>query len=1248
MATGTVQPTTLPPPPPAPPVTSESVEHERIIQRKLRATSLHVRLVDLASSIAVWLIGVLVLFIVVAIADHLVGLGTVGRCVALAALLVASVWFVAVQIVPLLVRTINPAFAARTIEEATPTLKNSLINFLLLRQDRSHLREIVYQAVERQAATDISVVPVEMTVDRSRLIHAGYALCVVMAIFAAYKVLSPKDPFQSVARVLVPWAEIARPSRVQISDVQPGSIEIYYGQTVPISATVRGVRAGDVVRLRFSTADGQSIDQPVEMRLSAGDRYECQLPPPDPSALAVGGGVQQDVKYRIAAGDAESISYRLTVVSAPTIIVERLEYQYPAYTKKAAESVAQQGDIKALEGTKVTIHAIANQRIKAASIDFDPLAKEAPADSTPLAADGERGRGTVTLLLRPDRQTPWHTTYQVRYYNERGQRSERPILHKIEVLRDLTPEVQILKPDRLRVEVPEDGELPLEIRAVDPDFGLAGLRIEGTAAGKPPVNVSLLADSAEQPPQITIPYAFRPREHQLSAGDELQYVAVAEDNRSNPQTGQPEPNVARTKEYTLVVLPPMKNDRNQQGQKQPAQGGKNADETKPNQPPQTGKQGPDKNSPQRAQNQDQPPQGDPKNSQPMPDGGQQKPEQGDKQQPDQKQPNNQPQKDQQGSGDSKPGNNQQQSGGQQGAGQQNSGQQNGENQQGGQAGDSQQNNSQGSSQQSGSSGSKGASSSQPSNSSGGGQPGDKAGQGGKSGQSAGNSQQPADGQPGERPPEATDDPSGRGEGKNSGKAHDGRAIEEVLKDLEQRGEQPKSGGQSRSGQGATKPMSGAQPQSQPEQESQEKTGQGAKAGSEQGGQPQSGGKSGAEGQNTPSAGKAEGTDQQPGANDPKEHGEAKSGEKADRLPDEKQGKNPAAQKSGGNEGGASQGPSKTDQGQKSSPSQGEQRDAGAGKTGQEGAGRASQDKSGSGEATGKNLDRDKQMKADGNRPDKGDASPASGSKRQSDSKGGDSGSESGGGKQGAGQSGGQEGNDSAGGKSAGDQGAGQANETGSGNTGSKAGQQQKAAGKTGQSGNETGDGSTSRPGDEGSASGSKAGQPGQGEAGQAQHKGVPHEKGKAGETSSQSEGGADDGSIRQPKSVAEQEQADAANLEYARRATDMVLKKLKDEEHNPDPELLDKLGWTREDLAEFLRRWESLQKSAGDSPTGKRDLDEALKSLGLRDPANRRRTGGKASDNQRDLRDAGNRSAPPARYRDLFDAFRKGAARSTP
>jgi hypothetical protein len=1255
VAIGTAQSTILPPPPPVP---GESLERERLIRRQLARTSLQVRLVDLASGFAVWIIGVLLLFLFAALVDHLVGLGLVGRYLALSVLVAGSIWYLVLEVGPLLVRAINPAYAARTIEEATPTLKNSLINFLLLKQDRSHVREIVYQAVERQAAADIATVPVEATVDRSRLIYAGYVLCGIMAVIAAYKILSPKDPFQTAARVLAPWADIARPSRVQIVEVQPGNKEIYYGQTVTISATIRGVRDGDSVNVLYTTADGQAIDRPVPMKLSAGDQYECTLPPADATSPAAVAGIQQDITYRLLAGDAESGHYRLMVVSAPTIIVERLEYQFPAYTKKPAESVEQHGDIKALEGTKVTVRAIANQLIKSAWIEFDPAAGEAAPEVFPLAADGDRARGTITLLLRPDRQTPWHASYQVRFHNDRQEKSQQPILHKIEVLPDLPPEVQIVKPDRARIEVPENGELTIEVRGVDPDFGLSSMRFEGTAAGRPPIKVEMLSPDAGNPPQAVVPFAFRPREHKLVARDELQYTAVAEDNRTNPQTGQPEPNAARSRQYTIVVAPPQKIEQGKASQgkasqdQRPMPGGEQKNQ--PGNPPPKDQQQPDKNQKAGEQQNENNGQGN-QQSQPMGDRSNQEKSQqpGQEQQPkDQKDEQQKGQQQKQQGGQSKQQSGEQQKDQQQGEqqkGDQNNQQQTGQqqgNQQGGQQGG----------QQSGSQQAGGESNQQQ----------QQKGQSG--GQQGGGSKQQSEQQSGGDKNNASggeQSKSGeqRGDGDGQGKAeHDGQAIERVWNDLKKRfgGSQQNDGNQSASQQqgdegqsqqqsGADSSKQGDKAKAQPKADSQQKNGENQKAGSDPGGQAQKSGSSGAQNQNVPNAGRPEKGDQQGDQQKGQpQQSPGKKGDASDRLPDDKEGQNDTQQPSGGNKGGAPRGPMKTDQGEKSSQEKSEQRDPGAGRTGDEGAGTASDDKTGSGEGTKKNQDRPKDTKPDSNQAEKGDPSPASSSQKQSDSKGGDSGQDSGGGKKGAGQSAGQQGNDSAGRKSAADQGAGQANETGSGDVGSKAGQQKKAEGKTGQSGNQAGDGTDSRQGNQ--QPGAKGQQPSKDDAGKGKPKSDTQQSSKGGGNNDLPVGGKDDDSVRfHDKTEAREEiEADAANLEYARKATEMVLKHLKDEENNPDPELLDKLGWSREELAEFIRRWDALQKSANQSPDGKRELDEALKSLGLRDPNTRKRAGGKTSDNQRDLRDAGNRSSPPPRYRELFDAFRKGAARSTP
>jgi hypothetical protein len=379
------------------------------------------------------------------------------------------------------------------------------------------------------------------------------------------------------------------------------------------------------------------------------------------------------------------------------------------------------------------------------------------------------------------------------------------------------------------------------------------------------------------------------------------------------------------------------------------------------------------------------------------------------------------------------------------------------------------------------------------------------------------------------------------------------------------------------------------------------------------------------------------------------------GDKTDpmnRLPGDKQGENPSQQPSAGGAGGKPMGPNKTDQGDKSATSEGQEKRPGAGQTGDEGAGDKSQDKTGSGPGQEQNRDRPKESESGDKPPSESSPSSPSGSKRQSNSKGGAEGDRSGGGKKGAGQSAGQEGNDSPGSKSAADQGAGKAAEQGSGETGDKAGAQQEAPGQTGQSGTEAGEGSQTKADRSGDQTGKTKAAP----MGEQQPPDGDRPMEQEGDSSDQPGSKAGGRVVRgggdgnRPEvdygPNAETAAGDAANLEYARKATEMALQKLKDQEHDPDPELLDKLGWSKDDLAEFLRRWDALQKSAKTTPKGQRELDEALKSLGLRDPANRKRSERGISDNQRDLRDSGSRSSPPPKYRDQFDAFRKGSARS--
>ncbi|HTM53271.1 MAG TPA: hypothetical protein VL175_04555, partial [Pirellulales bacterium] len=197
------------------------VEYEQFIEAQLRKTRGHVRSVDLAGTMMTIAAGTLTYFLITALIDHWVvprGLGFWGRLLLFLLYLGGLGVYLARNVIPLLLRRINPLYAAQTIERSRPSLKNAVINFLMFRADQRGLPRMVYEAIEEQAALNLAKVNVEAAVDRSNLIRLGYALVAILVTCAIYTLLSPKDLFRSVGRVAMPWAAIDAPTRTSVSE----------------------------------------------------------------------------------------------------------------------------------------------------------------------------------------------------------------------------------------------------------------------------------------------------------------------------------------------------------------------------------------------------------------------------------------------------------------------------------------------------------------------------------------------------------------------------------------------------------------------------------------------------------------------------------------------------------------------------------------------------------------------------------------------------------------------------------------------------------------------------------------------------------------------------------------------------------------------------------------------------------------------------------------------------------------------
>ena len=309
----------------------------------------------------------LLFFLLVAVLDHWVfnhGLGFAARLVLFAVWVAAAGRFCWRFVLPPLANRINPVFAAQTIEQGRPTLKNSLINFLMLRSHPQDVATVVFYAMEHRAAADLLKVPVDHAVDRGRMVHLAFILAAVVASFALYLAISPKNPLVSAARVLWPWSSIPAPTRVHIDEVRPGEKIVFNDDREP------NLRPGDrPPRRRRSHAPTQHGRRPAGRR----SRHHDPCRRRQPLSLRIAAGQRRFSArhvlshYRRRRDDA---TIQLEVHIAPTILIDRIDYHFPAYTGQPDRTVKNQGDIKALEGTHVTIHAKANMDIREAHIDL--------------------------------------------------------------------------------------------------------------------------------------------------------------------------------------------------------------------------------------------------------------------------------------------------------------------------------------------------------------------------------------------------------------------------------------------------------------------------------------------------------------------------------------------------------------------------------------------------------------------------------------------------------------------------------------------------------------------------------------------------------------------------------------------------------------------------------------------------------------------------------------------------------------
>ncbi len=1225
-------------PPPPRPSDHHVVEFDEYVNAQIRQTRRTVKAVDLSYALLRLALVAIVFFLAAAVVEHWFldrGFDQRGRLALFACLAIYVLYALWSAIWPLITRSINPVFAAQAIERGG-TFKNTLVNLLQLRSHKGELPPAVLAQLEQQAAEKLTAMPEATMIDRTRVVRIGYVLVAALAAAAIYAAMSPKDLLTTARRVLAPWADIPPPSRVQITNLMPGSVELMQGDPLVVSAEIRGLTESEAVEVTVVADDNELARNTYPLTPLSADSRKYEIKLFGPSGVANPLGVQHSLRYLLEAGDGRSRWQRVNVTAAPAIAVRKITYEYPAYTGYPKREVYHAGDIRGLEGTKVTIEAEANAEIDSAQVDLNSDGKP----DLNMTSTGRVALASFVLGLSDDRLTPRHASYQLRLTTVDGRTNNQPARHKIEVIADLAPEVELLAPEEATREVQLDEVIEFQTEARDPDFGLTSVRLLGETAGQEKkIEQNFLAKNHTG--KFRGKLAFTPRDLGLAPGDTLDYWAEAIDGKT------PIGNRGESGRKSLLVVDKSGQQAEGRGQQKNQQGGKQGAKGQSKSPNGEKQGGEEQNQEGGGES------GDANESKPGEQNkGEENGEQGEQGQ-------------QQNGGE-------QQNGEQQNNGEENGGDQGAGGIQGaGKPGAAKP----GEQQQSGAGGQSGEASPEK-----GGEQSEESGQQGDGNASSdgGNTSQPSapkqpnaarggqqrNGESNEQPSDAQSQPVAR-DGSD-----DGSALERMLKKLGQgeqqqsqssKGKQQSDGNpsdkeQSKTPPDAASPRDGQQsaeskgsPNKQPTQKSPGDQGDGESANSER---PDGRGEAMTRKQQQPSDNKTP-------------EGETGSTNDSPPRPDSANGSGSEENPQGAPIGEKEARP-------KSQPS-------------------STQD-------NGKRPD-DHEPPAPLNKDRKQDHNS------QKSDKGGD---QAGGGQEGGGQDAPQRGTGSSGQNTSADSGDGQSSETGAGDATNRPGDAQQSTGKTGQSGDQQGAGSQQQEGQGNKPGGetqSQQGspQPGESSAGQpdAQANGneqAPNAKPQAaGENGKQpqSQPNPQQGQKNPNQKPGDKQQGkgeevdnaldrptptgagatenpgggaasgapavdgdgqggspggDAANVEYAKEQLNLVLEKLNDQlaKKEVDRELLDELGWSEEDLRKFVDRWRERQQAANQNASdesARTELDDALRSLGLKSPKIRQQTVAE-EDKLRDL-NQGIRTGVPLRFRDRLRAYNQGVSRSS-
>lgn len=545
------------------------------IERALR----RIRLLDVTAGLLGLFLLVLVYGVALILLDAKLEFPSLVRQIAFGVLVLGSLVYLGLIVYRPLMRPLDSRYVAVQVEQTLPTAKNSVINWIDLREQK--LPAAIRGAVAGRAAKDMSQADIDRAISARHVFWlGGVAAVMFVSAVVVFAVMGPSKFFSLFHRAFSPFSETTIASRTVIEVVLPegGNATVPVGQSVQFLVRVKGrvpkPEAGDATKLLFRYSETEPIYQ--ERVLSQGDvpgEWVYRLP-----AVEVNTGFF----YRIAGGDFVTPEYRVTVRSGPLLTKFDVKYQHRPYLRKFFKKDFETSDdpnLRGWRGTEVTLTAHTNRVVKEGRLLIDG-GKEQPitvaSEVAPESPDAMRFR----FVLEKD------GLYRIRFVSQEGEHSGDSVSYKITLMPDNPPAVEITDPAEDLVLVPMNSALPLHGKIKD-DYGIVDaklrMKVKGGAAlqAKPYRNAGYRYEDGNPPTEHDYQDSIVVSELRGEKGDAVKFKdgdIVEYWLEATDSCDYPEGQVGKSKLKRFKVIPAAPDKQAEQEKKQAQDQNKKADQ----------------------------------------------------------------------------------------------------------------------------------------------------------------------------------------------------------------------------------------------------------------------------------------------------------------------------------------------------------------------------------------------------------------------------------------------------------------------------------------------------------------------------------------------------------------------------------------------------------------------------------------------------------------------------------------------